>query len=173
MISKISKHVFTLAYDGEIVEASSEEIMNCTLEELPYVGTVYSWLHKCGKITEKFIIGEYLNEVCDPEWVHTAYTRTTDTEHVFWFNFDLKWDNIANECKKMVRGYRAQDKQAGRELVDFVTEQSIMDKFRISRKCQNCGEGMSFNTHAKHKVTCQRLDNSPSGIRRQITFLCA
>jgi hypothetical protein len=45
----------------------------------------------------------------------------------------------------LIRGYQAQDKLAGREISDFVTEQSIIDKFKVSRKCPNCGDGMWFN----------------------------
>lgn len=167
-ISKIKDGLFTLIYEDITVEATSDEI-TCFFE-LPYVGTVYSC--QGGDIQENFIIGEYLNEACDLEWLHTAYSRCIDRDHVFWFNFNLKWENIRNECKRMIRGYQAQDKLAGREISDFVTEQSIIDKFKVSRKCPNCGDGMSFNKCDRHKVTCQRLNNDICHSEKNCILMC-
>jgi thymidine kinase len=154
----------------EILLADNREEYLVPLE-LVRKNFLYSYCSTChsfqgSSINEKMTIFDYQNYFISRNWMWVAVTRATDLDNVYFYTYDetMKESLIKDYFDKKCEGYKRQDRQAGREIVEeeYVTGDWFMSKTKVNPCCSNCGDvSVSFDRGViRSNITAQRNDNS-------------
>lgn len=146
---------------------------------LPYASTVHS--SQGDKIEGPYVIADVSSAHITKNWLVSAITRCTDLNDIHFLVSPSQQqqqhvtDGGGDIAEQMVKGYRLQDKKAGRsDTGSFVTKEWILDAFynRTKGICPHCGHHMTFEKNSRRKVSVNRLDNGLPHIVGNIELCC-
>lgn len=172
-IVKMNNKAFTLQdvlYKTEYEVTVDAIVKNFSL---PYVNTVHS--SQGSDIPQKYVIADwFLDGMVTANWIYTAITRARNLDDIYFLCADTTCENIESVAKHMVAGYKIQDRKAKRDFDDemFVTPDWIISEYSKSCRCHKCGEYMTFEKHAKHKVSVNRRNNSLPHTMSNCELMC-
>jgi hypothetical protein len=146
--------------DGTVFEISHEQVM--LHFSLPYANTVHA--SQGDKIAEPYLISDLMaDELVTKNWLYSALTRCTKLSDIHFLDLNLYHINVNNTQQLMVRGYKHQDQKAGRPFndADFVDAAWITKQYQAARGlCKYCLSHMTYEKHASHRVSVNRINNS-------------
>jgi hypothetical protein len=180
---KTKCHTFNVNFEFKIkkVFEISIIIQDCVSQEqyevpIKLIRTHFNYAHcttchsaQGSTINQKITIFDYCHFFCSREWLWTAITRSTDLSKVYFFKYDegvkleLNYNLALMYFNRKVSGYRAQDREAKREISkdNYVDKEWLMDNVSKCCGCCGCHFYLLFkdgNTYSN--LTAQRLDNS-------------
>jgi hypothetical protein len=171
-IKKMGDKTFLLQDVTDKTEYNVKHDDICRRFWLPYCNTVHA--AQGDSIDEPFVIADCMAAHVTPNWLYTAISRCTNLEHVWFLGVSLYEPNIKQVCKKMVGGYKRQDRLRGCEIRSsrYVDAEWILAKYEACQQCRVCKMHMVFETNNPHKATVNRLNNHLPHEKDNCELLC-
>ena len=168
-IKAMNNTVFTLRDDSTTYEVSSDMITNHFA--LPYCSTVHSSQGDC--ISEPYAISDFASDHVTKNWMMCALTRCIRLDDVYFLITSLCGAFKRHEMKRMVHGYRAQDRAKGFKERTDVTVEWIDDAYMVcGGQCKYCGHHITFERRSRHRASVNRLNNSKGHNVGNIELCC-
>ena len=172
-IRAMNKKVFTLR-DSDHANYEVNADLISTHFALPYCSTVHST--QGDRVAEPYAIADYMSDHVTKNWLMSAITRCERLDDIYFLATPMHRAFKMEEMRRMVRGYRAQDR--ARSFEDRtgdvrVSHEWIDDEFQAcGGQCKHCGCQMTFERHSRHRASVNRLDNARAHVVGNIEICC-
>ena len=125
-------------------------------------------------IDEPFIIADWKTKGVTMNWLYTAISRATRYSDIYFLHESLYESCVDVMLDDMIKGYKCQDRKAGRDWdeEDYVCDIWIKAKYRMCKTCRICGNSMAYEKGNVCKITVNRLDNSLAHVMENCELLC-
>jgi len=163
-------NIYTL-YDGENddIYVSAQQLESGF--KLPYARTCHS--QQGSTIDEKITIFDLNHFMVNTKWIYTAITRTTDLKNIQFYiapyNVSLDiygLEEVKNKLKNDIENHKISDKNAGRDMSDYVDVEWSLNISEKTNRCSLCMKDIM------ETFSIDRIDNSKGHSKDNCRIIC-